>query len=292
MTTPAGSSNTSTVGESSNSSDLTSDPLMLDLTSELLGEDLLGICECGACTVSSFLQSIPCPRPSSIPALSLSFLEVSHLDGVQRQLLLGRLYLEYKAIVNRFSKLTHAIERFILEKKISFSNLSKTIAKLESFMPSLPQDEKVRDIRRAKTNNKLFALLPDDSSFLDYHVFEDIARELKNAELNSKVAEYKKFLEGYCHRGIFECPSFSPASKKGHSSFITELHCSRHKMTLRELAAIQEQVCGILGVVPNTICLCSSASKMPAGNIQVRDLGVHGACLRAHGPGCCMYWWL
>lgn len=271
MATPGGSSNTSTVGESSHS-DLTSDPSTLDLTSELLGEDLSGICECGACTVSSFLQSIPCPRPSSIPALSLSFLELSHLDAVQRQLLLGRLYLEYKAVVNRFSKLTHAIERFILEKKISFSNLSKTIAKLESFMPSLPQDEKIKDIRRAKSNNKLFTLLPDDNSFLDYHVFEDITRELKNAELNLKVAEYKKLLEVYCQRGIFECPSFSPASKKGHSSFITELHCSRHKMTLRELVAIQEQLCGILGVVPNTICLCSGASKMPAGNIQVRLL--------------------
>lgn len=268
MATPGSSnpSNTSTVGESSNS-DLTSN--LPDLTPELLEEEMSVICECGTCTLSSFLQNIPCPRPSSIPALSLSFLEVSHMDCLQRQMLFARLYLEYKAIVNHFSKLTHHIERHILERRMSFSNLSKTIAKLDSFMPSLPKDEKVKEIKRAKTNNKLFAMLPDDSSFLDYHVFEDMTEELKNKDLKSKVAAYKKFLSAYCQHGIFECPSFSPTVKKGQSSFITEMHSSHYKMTIVELVAIQEQLCGVLGVVSNTISLSSSASKMPSGNIQV-----------------------
>lgn len=261
MTTPGTSnpSNTTTVGESSNS----------DLTSELLFEDLSGICECGTCTLSGFLQNVTCPRPSAIPSLSLPFVDMSHLDSLQRQLLLGRLYLEYKAIVNRFSKLTHAIERHILDKRMTFSNLSKTLAKLDSFMPSLPKDEKIVLIKKSKTVSKLFAMLPEDSSFLDYHVFEDIANELKNKDLKSKVASYKKFLDAYCQRGIFKCPSFSPPTvRKGQSSFITEVHHSKSQMCIHDLVVVQEQLCGVLGVVSNTVCLCS-ASKMPNSNMQV-----------------------
>jgi hypothetical protein len=194
------------------------------------------------------------------------------LDGIQRHILFGRLYLEFKAVVSRFSQLTHAIERHILEKRMSFSNLSNTISKLDSFLPSLPKDDKVAEIKRAKTNNKLFTMLPDDSSFLDFHVFEDLCEELKSKDLKSKMAAYKKFLASYCQRGIFECPSFSPTAKKGQSSFITEMHSRHYKMSLRELLSIEEQLCGILGVVPHTVSLCSNASKVASGNIQVSVL--------------------
>lgn len=261
MATPVANtpSNTTTVGESSNS----------DLTSELLGEDLSGICECGNCTISGFLQNVSCPRPSAISALSLPFVEMSHLDGVQRQMLLGRLYLEYKAIVNRFSQLTHAVERHFLDKRTTVATFSKILSKVDSFMPSLPKDMKVVLIKKAKTISKLFTMLPEDSSFLDYHIFEDIVNELKNKELKSKVASYKKFLDSYCQRGIFSCPSFSsPTVKKGQSSFITEVHHSKFQMSVHELVVVREQLCGVLGVVSNTLCLCS-ASKMTSGNMQV-----------------------
>lgn len=251
-------SNTTTIGESSSS----------DLTNELVGQDLSGVCECGSCTVSSFLQNVSCSHPSQIPALSLPFLDLSHLDNVQRQMLLGRLYLEYKAIVSRFSKLKKSVHRLITERKITFSNLSKMIAKLDTFMPSIPQDDKMVELRKAKTISKLFALLPDDGSILDYQVFEDLAETLKNDTLMDEVKAYKSLLDVYCRRGIFECPSFSPTGKTNYSNFIIELHHSRYKMQIQELILIQEQLCGVLSVVSNTLCPCN-VSKMQSGNVQV-----------------------
>ncbi len=250
---------TTTIGESSNS----------DLTPELLGgEDLTGICECGTCTVSTFLQHIPCPRPSQVPALSLPYLDLAHLDAVQRQLLLGRLYLEYKTVSGRLSLLKKDTYQLIVKKKMTFTTLSRIIAKLDSFMPSLPQDDKTAEIKKMRTINQLFTLLPDQSSFLDYHIFEDLALQLHDTELKEKVAAYKKLLEAYCKRGVFECPSYSPTGKTGHSNFIIELHKNRSGMSIQELLVIQEQLCGVMGVVPNTLCPCS-VSKMQSGNVQV-----------------------
>ena len=143
-------SGTNTIAESSNS----------DLSSEITEEDWSGVCDCGSCTVGSFLQNMACSRPSQIPALSLPFVDLTHLDSLQRQLLLGRLYLEYTAIVNRFGKLKSSIQQLLREKKVTFSNLTKSIVKFESFMPSLPQEDKVQEMKKAKTASKLFTMLP------------------------------------------------------------------------------------------------------------------------------------
>lgn len=251
-------SGTNTIAESSNS----------DLSSEITEDDWSGVCDCGSCTIASFLQNIACSHPSQIPALSLPFVDLTHLDSLQRQLLLGRLYLEYTAIVNRFAKLKNSIQQLLREKKITFSGLTKSIAKFESFMPSLPQDDKIQELKKAKTASKLFAMLPGDGSFLDYHVFEELTGVLKDDELHAKMSAYKKFVSVYCQRGIFECPSFSPTGKTGHSNFIVEVHRGQYKMSIHQLVAMQEQVCGVLGVVSNTLSICN-VSKMLGGNVQV-----------------------
>ena len=252
-----GMNNSSTTGQSSN----------FELTKKLAGQDLSAVCQCGTCTISSFLQN-GCPHPSQIPSLSLPFLEALHLDGVQRQILIGRLYLEYQMILSKFSKLKKDFSHLVNSNKITFSHLSKLIVRLDSFMPSLPQDDKISEVKKLKTINKLFSLFPDGSSFLEYHVFEDLANALKIGELKAIVCTYKKDLEDYCKRGIFECPSYAPTGKPSHSNLILEMQGSHSKMTIEELMALEDQLCGVLSVLSNTLCPCS-VSKMQKGSIQI-----------------------
>ena len=134
-------------------------------------------------------------------------------------------------------------------------------------MPSLPQDEKSAEVKKAKSLVKLFAMLPDDSSFLEYHVFEDLVSHLK-LDKSSSVKGYKQELEQFCRRSIFECPLFSQAGKKGHSNFIVEMGHGRMHMSIQELVSVQDQLCSVLSVVTNTLNLCN-VSKLPSGSMQV-----------------------
>ncbi len=192
------------------------------------------------------------------------------MDKTQRQILLGRLYLEYKITLAKFSKLKRDIHHSISsERKLSFGTLCSIVVKLDSFMPSLPQHEKTSQVKKAKTVYKILAMLPEESSFLEYHVLEDLVDKLSdNDKLKEQVCSYKKDLEAYCKRGIFECPCYSPSSKPNHSTLIVEMHGSHCSMSIVELVSIQEQLCGLLSIVSNTLHPCTVA-KMESGNIQI-----------------------
>lgn len=250
----------STVGQSSNS----------DLVGrKLASEDLFGVCECGTCTVDSFLQN-GCPRPSQVPALSMPFMDLSHLDVSKRQILLGRLYLEYKAILSKFGRLKKEVQRYVTTKKITVTNLGKILTKLDSFLPTFTQDNKALEVKKLKTVGKLLgAILPDDSSFLEYQVLEDLASELKSSDLKSSANAYKKDLEEYSRRGIFQCPSYSPANKSNSSNFIVEMDKNYVGLTIARLLAIRDQLCGVLGVPPLSFSPCSVSKIQASGHVQV-----------------------
>jgi len=242
-------------------------PSHADSTSKFSGQDLASVCGCGNCTVHTFLTS-GCPRPSQVPTFSLPFADLSHLKDTQKVITLGRLYLEYQYIVSLFAKLKKEIFYSITSTKITFQHLSKILVKLESFMPSLPQDEKTAEVKKAKSLPKLFAMLPEDSSFLEYHIFEDLVSQLKFDKTSASVKTYKQELDQFCRRSVFECPLFSQAGKDGHSNFIVEMGRGRSRMSIQELVSVQEQLCSVLSVVTNTLNLCN-VSKLPSGSIQV-----------------------
>lgn len=242
-------------------------PSHADLTSKLAGQDLAGICGCGTCTLHTFLLN-GCSRPSQVPSLSLPFVDLSHLKSSQREIVLGRLYLEYQFMASNFTKLKRDIFYTISSKKLNFNQLSKILVKLDSFMPSLPQDDKTTEVKKAKTVSRLYGMLPDDSSFLEYHVFEDLVAHLKSERNKGSMRAYKRELDQFCRRGIFECPLFSQAGKDGYSNFILEMGRNRCGMMIQELVSIQEQLCSVLSVVNNTLNLCN-VSKLQSGNVQV-----------------------
>ena len=248
--------NAATVGQSSDS----------DSSNQLSGS-LCGVCGCGTCTVNSFFQN-GCPRPSQVSALAFPFLDLSHMDSDHQRLKhLGRLYLEYQMMVWRFTTLKKDIHRLVTAKKLTFNHLSRILIKLDSFLPSMPHDDKMAEVKKLRTVAKLFSVLPEDASLLEYHVFEDIAEELNLNEGKDKVHEYKQQLDTFCKRGIFECPSFSPTNKANHSNMIL-IHRNHSKMCIQDLIMLQDQVCGVLSVVSNTLCLCV-VSRAQMDNIQI-----------------------
>ncbi len=242
-------------------------PSHADLTSKLLGQDMNGVCGCGNCTVHTFLLN-GCQRPCQVPALSLPFADLSHLKDSQKVITLGRLYLEYQYIVSLFTKLKSDLFYTITSAKVTVQQFSKTLVRLESFMPSLPQNDKAAEVKKAKTLTKLFAMLPDDSSFLEYHVFEDLVAHVKLEKNSNSLRAYKQELEQFCRRSVFECPLFSQAGKEGHSNFIIEMSRSRSRLSIHDLVLVQEQLCSVLSVVTNTLNLCN-VSRLQTGNIQV-----------------------
>ena len=242
-------------------------PSHADLTTKLAGQDLTSICGCGTCTVHTYLLN-GCSRSSQIPALSLPFVDLPHLKANQKEIVLGRLYLEYHYLLSKFARLKREIFRSIMSKKLTFYHLSNIVVKFDSFMPSLPQDEKIAEVNRVNTVPELYNMLPDDSSFLEYHVFEDLAEELKVERNTENLRAYKEELDHFSQRGIFECPLFSQAGKNGHSNFILEMDQVKFSMTIHELVSIQKQICSILSVVNHTVCLCN-VSKLHSGKIQV-----------------------
>ena len=223
--------------------------------------------------MESLLQSVPCSSPTDLPHLSMPFMEWAEMewaqgDVSQRLVLLVRLYLEYKALSNKFAKLKKDLCQWIIQKRLTFTNLSKILANLDSFMPSLPKDDKVSELKRAKTFNKLFGMLPDEQSFLDYQIYEDLTTEMKSAELGKKVKAYRELLDVYCQRRLIECPFFSLPGQVSLSNLVVELPAERSKMTLQELVLMREQLCGVLGVVANTF-YPFNIRRGQTGNFQV-----------------------
>ena len=265
--TPGLDGHTSNSSTSHNSTSTVAQPSHADLTSKLSGQDLNGVCGCGNCTVHTFLIN-GCPRPSQVPALSLPYADLSHLKDSQKVITLGRLYLEYQYMVSLFAQLKREIFFTITSAKVTFQQLSKTLVKMESFMPSLPQEDKAAEVKKAKSLTKLFSMLPDDSSFLEYHILEDLVAQLKSEKSASTLKAYKQELEQFCRRGIFECPLFSQAGKEGHSNFIVEMSRGRSRMMIQELVSVQEQLCSVLSVVSDTLNLCN-VSKLQSGSIQI-----------------------
>ena len=113
-----------------------------------------------------------------------------------------------------------------MSKKLTFYHLSNIVIKYDSFMPSLPKEQKIVEMNKVNTVPELYNILPDDSSFLEYHAFEELAEELKVERNTENLRAYKEELDQFSQRDIFECPLFSQAGKNSHSNFILEMEPS------------------------------------------------------------------
>ena len=62
-----------------------------------------------------------------------------------------------------------------MSKKFTFHYLSNIVVKFDSYLPSLPKDQKIDKVNIVNTVPELYNMLPDHFPFLEFCIFKDLA---------------------------------------------------------------------------------------------------------------------
>ena len=177
----------------------------------------------------------------------------------------GLAFLQYQEVIHKFAALRSAICKSLIDRKVSVKEFVRVLNNLGAYAPHSGHAQKslfdnhLKEFKKAKTISDALLFLAEDSSFLEYHIFEHIASELGSPGDQALVREYKLHLDDYCARNILECPSYS----FGKVDYITLYLKARSELETRSISQLQfgfhSQIAQVLGVANRTLCLLSVA---------------------------------
>ena len=177
----------------------------------------------------------------------------------------GLAFLQYQEVIHKFAALRSAICKSLIDRKVSVKEFVRVLNNLGAYAPHSGHAQKslydnhLKEFKKAKTISDALLFLAEDSSFLEYHIFEHIASELGSPGDQALVREYKGHLENYCTRNILECPSYS-FGKVDHITIYLKAKIELEHQTISQLQlGFHSQVAQVLGVANYTLCLLSVA---------------------------------
>ena len=99
-----------------------------------------------------------------------------------------------------------------------------------------------RDLKSADTVSKVFLVLVDYFSFINYHVIEHVITVCGTKEDKENLLRYEEKFDEYAKRRIFEChPCFGPESETDHTNVFKPHHLQRGRVSSCNHQVIAEE---------------------------------------------------
>ena len=142
----------------------------------------------------------------------------------------------------QFQKLLSATILSIKKQKISLSDLVSHIMGLGAFDPVYkgPQmpafHHHFKDLQTADTVSKVFLVLKDYFSFINYHILEHIITVLGTMEDKENLQQYKNRFDQFAKRRVYECmPEFGSESETSHANVFVKVDSQYDNYTVAEV---------------------------------------------------------
>ena len=106
-----------------------------------------------------------------------------------------------------------------------------------------------KELKAVDTIPKVFLILNDYFSFINYHIIEHIIKKLGTAEDKAKLQKYKEDFNQYAKRRIFECPpEFGPVSDADHADIFVIVDTQYDNCTVAEIEQFRHNLSEIVRV--------------------------------------------
>jgi hypothetical protein len=168
---------------------------------------------------------------------------------------------EFESINRKFSSMKSSLCQSLIDQGVSVKRLARILADLSAFHSSKPHkpllQDRLDDIVNAEDIDRVFIIICDYSSFINFSLIEHIATELGTEEDKISMQEYQSELENYCRRNIFECPSYYPSPDSNQTRLVIKVDSGIETFSLKHQLSFQSRLAGIIKVTKYTLQLCS-----------------------------------
>lgn len=221
------------------------------------------VCECGKCTVTTFLQ-VGCPKSSKFIEL-LPYVDSGHLSEDSSLMHRRKLYVEYKQICAKFSSLKSAIFKSISDRCVPVARLSHLLETMSAFLP--PREHMplfghhLPLVGKAKKLDSLFNLLSSFSSFFNYSLIESVVSEVGSEEDVTELDKYKAVLVEYSKRNLFECPSYFTTLPDTfqNTTVLFKVNKDFSKLPIAQLEQFTDWLCNVFLISRSSVILSDVA---------------------------------
>ena len=198
-------------------------------------------CPCGKCDLIKFLDR-KCPKQGSEV---FPYLDTRCLQQCEKNNLEAKLEEESRYIKLRFDELVKDTQRWVTE-------CEKPVFTPEELKDTqLLMDLHIDGLKDAKTFNDIFIVLKRSYywSWLHFDILESIISLLSDQKMTPQFEEYKKSLNDYCKRRIYECPSYiARTHHKLRVPLLMKLPEDVVDKTLSDLKKFENKIALIIGV--------------------------------------------
>ena len=234
-------------------------------------------------SIASFFTDVHPKCTSTNNEKLFPHLNTSHLSEDAKQDLEAQLLKDTEHMIHSFASLVFKSCQSLVEQKINPESLAVCVLALDPFSdtarvysPLLKDNEKEirsagtvaqvhspllkdneEEIRSAGTVEKIFLVLKDHWSFINYGILEHIIKNCGTKEDKKNLREYKHQLKEFCQRQIHEVPphAYGNESRKQNWAKVT-FKLNKKFPTLEGIQETQRIIAQILDLKPSTLYLC------------------------------------
>ena len=206
-----------------------------------------------------------CPASKSTTT-NFPYLAAPNLNKNEKKLLRGHIQRQFQEITMRFADLVESVQESLNRRGVEAKVLTRKVMYLKGYISHNKSAQsgllqnRIQEMREAKTTDDIFDILHDYVSFFSYTIIEHIVDKLGTEADRENLQTYKSHFTEYCRRSVFQCP-FSICSKNSEHfvdlvmKVVSDSMTAPYSMNVVEL--FQGEVFDQLHLSKHTLKLCS-----------------------------------
>ena len=170
------------------------------------------ICTCGKCSLKDYLSVGVCKNPNVIRVSDYPVLNVAGMSIEEKECLLNKLDKDVRAVQKKFGSLTLTLKRSLVNLKVDHYDLAVFVSGLTVYNATKANYEKtfadiIPEIIECDSMSKLFLILSNYWSWINYDLLQDIVDEVGNDSDRANIEKYKSdTLDPFLERSLSEIP--------------------------------------------------------------------------------------
>ncbi len=223
------------------------------------------LCDCGNCTVSTFLKK-GCPKPSPSLLGALPNLDMDGVSDSNRLIRIGKLCLEHQQISGLFSTLESSVLKSLTNRRVPVDTVSQLLQGIEAFLPPHAHtpllSHQLSTLKEANTHAQLVQFVSSLTSFFNYSLLDTLINKLGSESDKAKLEQYKTQFNEFSKRNMLECPSYyEPPSQSEFCELVLKVDENFSKLTVGQLAQFMDWFGGFLMISRPSIQLVKVSKK-------------------------------